>query len=340
MKTFLLILSFTMTLASCSTPDTRTGSPHFSDGRFHNLGPKDQKEVSFVTFAKYRLFNSPPDWPESVENVVGKTDLSPVAGSGVKITLIRHATVLLQYNDLNVITDPMFSKRASPVSFAGPKMIREPAVSLENLPKIDLVLVSHSHYDHLDLPSLKKLQEKYQPTFLVGLGLKSFLEAEGLHNVVELDWFEAHSFKDATIHFLPAQHFSARTPWGQNQTLWGSFFIEAGNKKVYFAGDTAMGPHFEMTKEKLGAPDVSLLPIGAYEPRWFMKTHHINPVEAVQAHQILASKQSLAMHYQSIPLAYDRLEQPAEDLKNAIEGANLRAGEFDTPDFGESHFYK
>ncbi len=340
LKSIFVSIALAMISSSCAVQDSRSRSPHFVDGRFYNLGPKDQKEVSFVTFAKFRLFNSPPEWPENVENVAGKTDLSSVTGEGVKVTLIRHATVLLQYKDLNIITDPMLSKRASPVSFAGPQMIREPAVTMEELPKIDLVLVSHSHFDHLDLPSLKKLQEKHQPTFIVGLGLKEFLEGEGLFKVIEMDWFETHELAQGKIHFLPAKHFSARTPWGQNQTLWGSFLIEAGGKKVYFAGDTAMGPHFALVKEKLGAPDISLLPIGAYEPRWFMKTHHVNPTEAVQAHQILGAKQSLAMHYKSIALAYDRVNQPQEDLKQAIKEADLGAKEFITPDFGESLLFR
>ena len=235
-------------------------------------------------------------------------------GPELRTTLVNHSTVLLQQRGCNILTDPIWSERASPLSWIGPRRRRSPGVSWENLPSIDAVLISHNHYDHLDLPTLRQLASRGDSTFIVPAGGARLLLSQNIGPVHELDWGESCSQTrcGVTFHCVPALHSSSRRIGDRNLTLWCGYMIECRERLVYFAGDTAFGPHFNQIREKFGAPRLALLPIGAYEPRWFMSPVHMNPDEAVQAHEILGAKASIAIHHGTFKLADEGLDTPAE----------------------------
>lgn len=241
-------------------------------------------------------------------------------------TWIGHATVLVQSGGLNILTDPVFSERASPVTFLGPKRAQPPGIALADLPPIDVVVISHNHYDHLDRWSAVQLNEraKGRTLFLVPLGIKQFLAQHGIGNVVELDWWGVHRHEGIDFHLVPVQHWSARGFGDRNQTLWGGWAVFAPDLRWYFSGDAGYSRHFAETREKLAARmadgalfDVALLAIGAYAPRWFMTEQHMNPAEAVQAHQDLAARRSLGIHWGTFALTDEPLDQPPRDLAAA-----------------------
>ncbi|PWU04279.1 MAG: hydrolase [Verrucomicrobia bacterium] len=291
-------------------------SDHCDGEKFSNTHVKERYPLS--RFIKWRIIRKPHKWPKWVQN---RHPYQPpnLKENEVAISFIYHASFLIQTMNLNILIDPIYSKRASPVSFLGPKRIRLPGVPYSTLPPIHLVLLSHNHYDHLDIPTLNLLKKTHNPLFITGLGNKKFLKSEGLLKTLELDWWEKHKDSEINITSVPAQHFSSRTPFDRNHTLWSGFVIEIQNKKIYHAGDTGYSPHFKEIYKKLGAPDVSLLPIGCYQPRWFMKMMHTNPEEAVQAHMDLHSKLSIPMHYGTFPLSDEPLHQPLNDLEIAIK---------------------
>ena len=215
-------------------------------------------------------------------------------------TFINHATVLLQMANINIITDPIYAKRASPVSFLGPKRDHAPGVDFDHLPPIHIVLISHNHYDHMDLQTLIKLYKKSQPIFLVPMGNKKILEKKGIDpdNIKELDWGQHYQYnKNTKITFEPANHWSGRSLLDRNKTLWGSFVIEIARKRIFFAGDTAfgLGKIFYELRDKYRNFDLALLPIGAYKPTRLLHNNHVSPRQAVHIHQILKAKKSLAI---------------------------------------------
>jgi L-ascorbate metabolism protein UlaG (beta-lactamase superfamily) len=237
-----------------------------------------------------------------------------VEGGGLRTTLVNHSTVLLQQRGSNILTDPVWSERVSPLSWIGPPRRRDPGVSWENLPRIDAVLISHNHYDHLDLPTLRRLAARGDSTFIVPSGGAKLLRAEKIGPVHELDWGESLTLSGFTIHCVPALHFSSRGLFDRNRTLWCGYAIECRERLVYFAGDTAFGDHFAQIREKFGPPRLALLPIGAYEPRWFMSPVHMGPDEAVRAHRILGAGASIAIHHGTFQLADEGLDVPQKEL--------------------------
>lgn len=239
-----------------------------------------------------------------------------VEGSDLRITFINHMTVLIQTHGKNLLTDPIWAKRCSPSQWAGPKRYAPPGIAMDALPPIDAVLLSHDHYDHLCLPTLRQLAQRGNPTVFTGKGVGRTVKKSGLSDVVELDWWESYSWRDGwMINGCPAQHFSGRTPFDRNQTLWMSLWVQSPSQSIYFAGDTGMGPHFEQIRERYGAPDVSLLPIGAYTPEWFMAPVHMSPKEALDAHDLLQTKHSIATHFGTFALAMDEQEVPQEWIR-------------------------
>lgn len=245
----------------------------------------------------------------------------------VKITFINHSTVLIQTRQLNLLTDPIWSKKLIPFPMS-PIRVRPPGITFNEIPPIDIILISHNHYDHLDFRTLKKLNNKFHPLILVPLGNKTFLEKNGIQHVVELDWWEKVKINKATITFLPAQHWSARWLTDGYQTLWGSYGIELENKKIYFAGDTGYSTHFKKIKLRWGKPDISFLPIGCYEPHNMVYFHHLNPREAIQAHQDLASKQSISIHYGTFALGCAAIYRPIIALHKARKAMHISENEF------------
>lgn len=260
-------------------------------------------------------------------------------------TWIGHITVLVQIGGLNILTDPVFSERCSPVQFAGPKRHTPPGVTLEQLPHIDVVLLSHNHYDHLDEASVRALarQPGGQPLFITPLVHRKWLSRWGVHKQVELDWWDEHVLPATAQHqrtvvtLTPAQHWSARTATDALRSLWGGFAVRNAQAHLFFAGDTAYSPDFKdirqhfataHTAEQGGGFDLALLPIGAYEPRWFMKDQHANPAEAVQIFQDLGCKRALAVHWGTFTLTDEPLDEPPRALALARQAAGLREDDF------------
>ena len=215
------------------------------------------------------------------------------------LTWIGHSTFLWQFGGTNLMTDPHLTDRASPVGFAGPKRVMKPAISLADLPKLDVVLISHNHYDHLDKKTVLKISEKQKnnpPLFLLPLGMKEWFEDVGIkEHVVELDWWDTYSVGAWKYHAVPVQHWSRRGLLDTNEVLWCGW-VGSPNKRFFFAGDTGYSNDFKDIGERFPQMDLSLIPIGAYAPRWFMKDMHCNPQEAVQIHLDVNSQKSIGMH--------------------------------------------
>lgn len=313
-------------------------SDHFDGKKFFNPGVDNTK--GFGSVLKWMMTRTQRPWPEKVENQAVPRLLNPGGPAELGATWIGHATVLLQFGDRNLLTDPVFSERASPVSFAGPTRIRPPGLSYEQLPAIHAVLVSHNHYDHLDLPSLKELNRRFSPLFVVPLGNAEILREQGITNVRELDWWESLDLPGnpaVTITLTPSLHWSSRGPGDRNEALWGAYFIRSvAGRSAYFAGDTGYRDHFRRTRERLGAPDLALLPIGAYEPRWFMKENHMNPDEAVRAHLDLGAAQSIPMHYATFRLTDEGYDEPLQALRTALGAHGVDAERFPVLEVGGS----
>jgi N-acyl-phosphatidylethanolamine-hydrolysing phospholipase D len=247
------------------------------------------------------------------------------------VTWIGHATVLLRVGGLNVLTDPQFSERASPLAFAGPKRVVPPVPALHELPRIDVVVVSHNHYDHLDLASVAKLAEQPggSPRFFVPLGLKRWFARRGIDNVEELDWWESRRIEGIEFHFVPVQHWSKRTLTDENQTLWGGWVVRHPELSFFFAGDTGYSKDFADIRRRFGGFDLAAIPIGAYEPRWFMKIMHLDPAEAVQVHKDLNARQSLAIHWGTFDgLTDESLYEPPQRLADERRKAGLAERDF------------
>jgi L-ascorbate metabolism protein UlaG (beta-lactamase superfamily) len=236
----------------------------------------------------------------------------------LRATLVNHSTVLLQQHGSNILTDPVWSECVSPVSWLGPRRRRSPGVQWEDLPTIHLVLLSHNHYDHLDLPSLRLLAARRESQFIAPLGLAAWLESLGIGPARELDWGDSIALRGLIIHCVPALHFSARGPFDRNKTLWCGYVIESAGGILYFAGDTAYGDHFAAIRERFGAPRMALLPIGAYQPRWMMSAVHMSPDEAVEAHQTLGAQMAVAIHHGTFQLADDAIDTPAAALRESL----------------------
>ena len=255
------------------------------------------------------------------------------------VTWIGHATVLLQASGVNVLTDPQFSERASPVTFAGPKRVVPPVPALSELPPIDAVLISHDHYDHLDLASVQALaaQPGGSPRFFAGLGTKSWLEAQGVTNVTELDWWDTVEFRGLELHFVPVQHWSKRTLTDANERLWGGWVVRNPAFSFFFTGDTGYSRDFADIGARFGGFDLSAIPIGAYEPRWFMKTMHVDPGESVRIHRDVKSRASLGIHWGTFDdLTDESLYEPPKVLAAEARKAGLAEGEFFVLKHGET----
>jgi L-ascorbate metabolism protein UlaG (beta-lactamase superfamily) len=269
-------------------------------------------------------------------------DVAPVEVAKLtnpSVTWIGHATLLLRAGGLNVLTDPQFSERASPVAFAGPRRVVPPAIPLDRLPHVDVVVISHSHYDHLDEASVVALakQQGGPPLFLVGLGLKPWFAAMGIENVVELDWWDAHTVGPVKFTFTPVQHWSSRTPWDRNRTLWGGFLVEHPSLRFFFAGDTGYSRDFRDIAARVGPIDLAAIPIGAYAPRWFMRSQHVDPAEAVQIHLDLNAKRSVAIHWGTFDdLTDESLYEPPQVLARVLAERKLPADTFWVLKHGES----
>jgi L-ascorbate metabolism protein UlaG (beta-lactamase superfamily) len=285
---------------------------HFDGTRFFNPDAPQARGLRDVL--QWKLTSRPERSPRGIADVEPSIPPTSVEGNELRVTLINHSTVLLQQSGVNILTDPIWSERASPLTWVGPRRLRPPGVRWESLPHIDVVLLSHNHYDHLDLATLRRLADRDHCQLIVPIGVAPLLQSRRIGPVHELDWGESLSGADAMIHSVPAFHFSARSLFDRNRTLWCGYVIEAAGWVVYFAGDTGFGDHFAQIRETFGAPRLALLPIGAYEPRWFMSAVHMGPDDAVRAHQILGAETSIAIHHGTFQLGDDGIDTPKQRL--------------------------
>jgi L-ascorbate metabolism protein UlaG (beta-lactamase superfamily) len=304
---------------------------HFDGRRFFN--PDGPALQPFSKVPKL-LLQSRTRWPEQVA-VVPAVPPS-LDGSTAVVTFVGHSTFLIQTPAGNILTDPMYSERAGPWNLLGPRRVRPPAVTLDDLPPVSIVLLSHGHYDHLDLQTLRALARRFDPLVIAPLGHDAIVRSAGIRNVETLDWWDGSKRAPLAVTMTPAHHFTARTPFDRNRALWGGFVVGAGNRRIYFAGDTAYVPFFSDIRERLGPIDLALLPIGAYEPRWFMRSVHMNPAEAVQAHLDLEAAQSIGMHFGTFQLTTEGIDDPVNALAGALRERNVPASRFRAIGFGES----
>ncbi|WP_050791982.1 MBL fold metallo-hydrolase, partial [Stigmatella aurantiaca] len=292
-------------------------SDHFDGKRFINQDPRKAK----MSFLDWQLHRERGPWADWTEDPPGPPPPQRVPRGALRVTFINHATTLIQLDGLNVLTDPIWSDRCSPVSFAGPHRVRPPGLRFEDLPPIDVVLLSHNHYDHMDVPTLKRLAHQFPNVrFFAGLGNRAFLESKGLRNAVDLDWWqEVPLTPEVKLVSTPAHHFSNRGLSDQNGTLWTSYVLQGPSGVTYFAGDTGYGKHFRQVRERFGPPRLAVLPIGAFRPEAFMEVVHVSPEQAVQAHLDLEARLSVPMHFGTFRLADDGQEEPVTRLRAALE---------------------
>jgi L-ascorbate metabolism protein UlaG (beta-lactamase superfamily) len=308
-------------------------SDHFDGREFFNPWAR-RPEKGFLDMLKWRFNGQRADWPESVANPLRPALVA--AGESLRATYIGHATFLVQADGKNILLDPVFSERCSPFASIGPKRVRKPFVPMENLPKIDAVFVSHNHYDHLDQASLSWLANNHAPAFYTPLGKTRLIESctGGKCALHPLDWHqEAGIASGLTITLTPAQHWSRRGLGDINRDLWGGAYLRTSKgKSLFFSGDSGFDQAlFEGIGKRHGAPDIALLPIGAYEPRWFMKYSHMNPAEAVAIHQILKAKKSIAFHFETFQLTDEAFDAPRTHTQNALKEAGLTEEDFLIP---------
>jgi len=321
-------------------------SDHFDGEVFFNPEPTIRRNTSgkrfgLVSILRARMRRDQAEWarwPAVVENKVYPRPAGAVPAGAVDVTFIGHASFLVRFAGFNLITDPVFSKRCSPVSFAGPARVRAPGLALRDLPRIDFLVLSHNHYDHCDVASLRALHRQNPAMRIVTtLGNAAFLAGKGIGHVYERDWWQSVEFQGVKITLTPARHFSARGLHDRNKTLWAGMMIEPeGGPKTYFAGDTGYTRYFAAIRARLGAPDLALLPIGAYEPRWFMGPVHMNPDDAVQALLDLGAKRAVGMHFGTFQLTAEAIDAPERDLAAARVKFGVDEDVFGTLNVGET----
>ena len=258
-------------------------------------------------------------------------------GRELIVTFVNHSTVLIQTEGLNIITDPVWSKRVSPLWGIGPKRYRPVGMRFEDLPPIDVVLISHNHYDHMDISTLKRIVKKWKPKIYAGLGNARYLRSRGIRGTVDLDWWE----KDVIIEGVavvcaPGQHFSSRALSDRNKTLWCGFILETPHGDVYFAGDTGYGMFVQKLHERYKKFRLALLPIGAFRPEWFMGPVHVSPDQAMQMHHELFAQTSIAIHFGTFHLADDHQDEPPERIRDIIANTPDPKPNFLVLDNGES----
>lgn len=312
-------------------------SDHFNGKTFFQ--PHHPHALRRRDFWRWRLTAKQTPWPQPVAHAPQTPPPQP-CGDEVVATWIGHASFLLQTVQGNFLIDPVFSERASPVTWAGPRRAQPPGLAMDSLPRIDAVLISHDHYDHCDLATLQTLARRHDAEFIAPLRHQDLLHAAGARRVVELDWWETCARSNVTLTLTPSKHWSNRLSTPRNHRLWGGFFLTfagAPARRVWFVGDTGYAQDiFRDVARRCGAPDLALVPVGAYEPRWFMAPMHINPAEAVQLHRDVGARRSIGMHWGTFQLTDEGREEPVTALAAARTRAGIGADEFRIVAPGES----
>ena len=312
---------------------------HRPDGGFRNPWPGG-RPGSFRDFLKWTLVERrrnprrPDPDPGKFARVTPAFTVPRPAPDQLTITWVGHSSWLIQIAGLNVLTDPIWSKRASPVQFAGPRRWVPAGIEFDHLPPIDVVLISHDHYDHLDANTISRIAERYPAVvWQAPLGLGAFLKRRGARDITERDWWQESSVGTVRLTCVPARHFSGRTLGRRNQTLWCGWTLRSVQHSVFFAGDTALHPEFTTIGERCGPFDLAILPIGAYEPRWFMGAVHMNPEDCIKAMAQLASAQKgrrlgmIAGHWGTFKLTDEPMDEPPALMRELWETAHHDAND-------------
>jgi L-ascorbate metabolism protein UlaG (beta-lactamase superfamily) len=290
--------------------------PPFDGRRFHNERATPHND--FRDAAKWVTRRQPGPWRAYRDEPPGPPPPQRVNGDALRVTFVNHTTVLLQTQGLNILTDPIWSERCGPVPWFGPRRVRPPGIRFEDLPPVDVVLVSHNHYDHCDIPTLKRLARIHKPSFITALGNRTFLEQKRIPVLAALNWWGSVSVSpDVNVTAVPARHFSGRGLFDRDRSLWCGFMLGTPAGSICFAADTGYGDHFSGIREKLGAPRLALLPIGAFRPEWFMSRVHMSPEQAIQAHNDLGARVTVATHFGTFRLADDGENEAAERIVDA-----------------------
>lgn len=343
------LLAFALACGTAmANPYYDPAKPHHTPAGFRNLYSDNvAKPLSHLLRWRLQAYreNLPPPPQQATPSVAPDLAALKAPGAPASVTWIGHATTLVRSGGLHILTDPVFSDRASPVGFLGPLRAQPPGVALDDLPPIDVVVLSHNHYDHLDRASVMLLNERAggRTLFLVPLGIQPILAKFGITNVRELDWWDVHTHQGVDFQLVPVQHWSARGLGDRNEALWGGWAVFAPDLRWYFSGDAGYSRDFLDTRERL-APrrrdgalfDVALMAIGAYEPRWFMTEQHMNPAEAVKAHRDLAARRSIGIHWGTFALTDEPLDQPPKDLAAARQAQGVSEQDFFVLRLGET----
>jgi L-ascorbate metabolism protein UlaG (beta-lactamase superfamily) len=310
---------------------------HFDGLRFFNLHDV-QTDRSLRDVLRWKFKEKAAAWPRSVP---GRQSVPDAQVAGLRATIVGHASVLIQGGGLNVLTDPVWSVRASPLSFAGPKRVWAPGIAFESLPPIDAVLISHNHYDHMDLTTLRRLHAVHRPLMVAPLGNDTILRrAIPDVRVATGDWWQRVDIgKGGVVTIVPAYHWSSRTGRDRRMALWCGFTLSTPGGSAYFSGDTGYGDGliFREMRARIGRPDLALIPIGAYAPRWFMSSQHTDPNEAVQMLEDLEAARAVGIHWGVFQLTDERREEPPELLRVALARRGIAESLFPAGEPGVSY---
>ena len=286
---------------------------HFDGRRFRNHRATPHND--FRDAAKWATHRERGYWHPYRDEPPGPKPPARVEGDQLRVTFVNHTTVLLQTHGLNILTDPIWSERCGPVSWFGPRRVRPPGIRFDDLPPIDLVLLSHNHYDHCDLPTLKRLARTHKAKLIAPLGNKRFLERRSIPVLQELDWWHAIDLGNGvSVIGVPARHFAGRGLFDRDRSLWSGFVVQTPSGSICFAADSGFGDHFAEIRARLGAPRLALLPIGAFRPEWFMSRVHMSPEQALEAHRLLGAQTTVATHFGTFQLADDAEGEAAERI--------------------------
>ncbi len=339
--TLFLTISLSAILFIATSKNT---NPYFNQTKSHHtkfgfrnpyLKPDIEKKKLRDLF---KMMNSDrPNPSYQLSNKINIDELNQKIFDGQNfITWIGHSTMLLNLYGKVIITDPIFSERCSPIQFIGPKRYTSPSIDIKALPKIDIVFISHNHYDHLDNNTVKVLKNDTSTVWYVPLGLKPWLVKAGVQNVIELDWYEDNNNSGFNIVCLPSQHWSKRSLFKSFDTLWASWMIKIGGYKFWFAGDTGYNTvQFKEIGDKYGPFDIAAIPIGAYEPRWFMKNFHVQPEESILIHKDIKSKKSIGMHFGTFVLTTEPIDEPTRKIEKIISQNGQIKNQFIIPEHGK-----
>jgi N-acyl-phosphatidylethanolamine-hydrolysing phospholipase D len=339
--TFGLILFGISTCSYDNGVDFNPSKTHHGDGRFIS-----DKEGSLFSWLSMRWNeDSPPEIDQTqLPSIIGQVDRKLIDSPALipRATWIGHATVLLQYRDINFLTDPHLTQRPFGLDFLVSERYTQPALSFKEMPKIDFIVISHNHYDHLDHRTVDMFANSV--TWFVPLGLKPWFLERGIESdrVIELDWWESHQFSpEVVVTFTPTVHWSKRTPWDTNKTLWGGWAVDIAGFKSWHAGDTGFSETlFREIGERLGPLRLAMIPIGAYAPRYFMSSSHIDPQQAVKVHLDVRAQQSMPIHWGAFQLTHEPILEPPQQLREELERLSIPLSDFEPLKIGDTKILK